>query len=193
MNRRADMPSDLPRRRAAPLGWTFALAFVVHGAMPGGGLIAASIALIPAPWMYPAVGLSIVVTFLGAGLVVASALRARSQIQALREVDALGVWAGAVVVDQKVGMSTSRGSEDGQRRAFKHVTLRLRIQPPQGAPYEIEHGAHFTFDEMEHLHPGAPLHVKVLPADPTRVLVYPPTPPEPTAQAPSPPGLAMHV
>ena len=187
MNPDLDMPADLPYRRATPLGWAFRLAFIVHAMTPGGVIVGLALGVVPAPWGYLLVlpGLALLVA--GPAILVNAALRHRQRLEAMREVDAIGGWAKAVVLDVQSGTGSSRGDEGGQRRHFYSKTLRLTVHVPSGhAPYEISHTAYFTNLEAGRLGRGVVLDVKVHPADPGRVIVYPPPIPAPIAEAPAP-------
>jgi hypothetical protein len=168
---RADLLADLPRVRTAPLGWWFPMAFIIHGAAPGGVLFGLSLGgVIPEPWSYFGIALGIPLTIVGGGILVFFGLRARSRIERMREAER-GYQAVATVVSAEQGLGNFRSRRGGEVFVGKKVTLTLNVSVSGGAPYSVTQECYFGVGELPALQPGRQLAVQVHPRDPELVFV----------------------
>jgi len=186
---RADILADLPRVRAAPLGWGFPLAFVVHAAAPGGVLFGLSLGgVIPTPWSYFGIVVGALLAVAGGGGLLAYALKVRNRIEAMREASH-GIAARATIVSAEVGMGSFRSRRGGRSFRATKMILTLDVWMPSGQRYRAVQEGYFGTQEVGALQQGAPLTVYVHPRDPQIVFVPFCRPPQ--QQATQPRGRAL--
>jgi len=169
---RADIRADLPRVRASPLSWMFPLAFVIHGAAPGGVLFGLSLGgVIPSPWSYAGIILGVPLALGGGGLLVWIAVRSRARIERMRAA-AAGPSVQATVVHAEVGLGSFRSRRAGQSTVSgRKVELTLALWSPTGGSYQVSQSSYFLTEELAGLRPGGQLWVNIHPHDPLLVFV----------------------